>query len=172
MPFRSKKQRLVKDCLWCRKTYKVQCPSRVERSKFCSHSCRQRWRYKNGEWDMTKIKKPKGCKDNYKPRICDHCGDDYKPVGNNQRFCKTCAPNFLAYCVLKRYGLSRPAYDAMVKGQDGRCALCPGKPTNVDHCHKTGKVRGILCNSCNLKMSGIDDVEWRKRAILYRKGVL
>ena len=36
--------------------------------------------------------------------------------------------------------------------QDGRCAICNGKFEFmcVDHCHKTGKVRDLLCNLCNL----------------------
>lgn len=58
---------------------------------------------------------------------------------------------------LKReYGLTLEQYDAMVSRQGGRCALCdatePGgrwPEWHVDHCHKTGKVRALLCAECN-----------------------
>jgi hypothetical protein len=53
-----------------------------------------------------------------------------------------------------RYELPPGVYEAMEAGQQGKCALCRrrprGKPLYVDHDHQTGKVRGLLCNDCNL----------------------
>lgn len=61
----------------------------------------------------------------------------------------------------RRYGIDRAAFDALWKAADGRCQCCsrevkpPGhgyakhEVGNVDHCHSTGRVRGILCNRCN-----------------------
>lgn len=43
----------------------------------------------------------------------------------------------------------------MLKTQGGRCAICPkkvsldGKALSVDHCHTSGKIRGLLCSECN-----------------------
>jgi len=64
--------------------------------------------------------------------------------------------------VLKRYGLTVDGYNQLVTGQKGLCAVCQrppdvrrspkGKPywrLVVDHCHATGKVRALLCSSCN-----------------------
>lgn len=51
-----------------------------------------------------------------------------------------------------RYGLSEDDFDRMVKDQDGVCAIChrdPGYRLFIDHCHKTGKVRGLVCSKCN-----------------------
>jgi Recombination endonuclease VII len=51
------------------------------------------------------------------------------------------------------YGLSWDEYQAMLARQGGFCAMCKTKsnrPLCVDHCHKTGMVRGILCHPCNL----------------------
>lgn len=55
-----------------------------------------------------------------------------------------------------KYGLTREQFEAMNAAQDGRCAICRtdepggrGKRFHVDHCHKTGKVRQLLCNACN-----------------------
>ena len=61
-----------------------------------------------------------------------------------------------------RYGITPEEYDRLLAEQGGRCAICRGLPehTNrpkhwteifcVDHDHDTGKVRGLLCNDCNL----------------------
>lgn len=52
------------------------------------------------------------------------------------------------------YGLSPAEYLSMLKGQGHKCAACcvafsrDNRPY-VDHCHTTGRVRGILCQSCN-----------------------
>ncbi len=52
-----------------------------------------------------------------------------------------------------RLGLDSGAYNAMLAAQDGKCAIClvPAghRRLAVDHCHDTGRVRGLLCDSCN-----------------------
>jgi Recombination endonuclease VII len=52
----------------------------------------------------------------------------------------------------RRYGISREDYAALLARQGGVCAICakpPEKTLCVDHCHATGKVRGLLCRQCN-----------------------
>ena len=53
---------------------------------------------------------------------------------------------------LRQYGLSLDDYGQMVSEQSGLCAICKEKPEKdlfVDHCHSTGRVRGLLCSNCN-----------------------
>ena len=54
--------------------------------------------------------------------------------------------------LLKTYGITQEQFDAMFKAQGGRCAICRGKRPYllpVDHDHKTGFTRGLLCKLCN-----------------------
>jgi hypothetical protein len=52
---------------------------------------------------------------------------------------------------LRVYGLTPDEYRRMAEAQDNRCAICGSTPRllYVDHNHNTGKVRGLLCVSCN-----------------------
>jgi hypothetical protein len=55
----------------------------------------------------------------------------------------------------RKYGLAPAEFDFLVVAQAGRCAICnreDGKELRVDHDHKTGIVRGLLCGSCNRAM--------------------
>lgn len=67
-----------------------------------------------------------------------------------------------------RYGLSVAEYEAMLLRQDGKCAACGRgetclgrggmvKSLGIDHCHKTGAIRGLLCHDCNLVLGHVRD---------------
>ena len=61
---------------------------------------------------------------------------------------------------LKRtYGISGEDYDKMFEQQNGRCAICETHypVLCVDHCHKTGKVRKLLCRNCNTGIGQLKD---------------
>ena len=73
---------------------------------------------------------------------------------------------------LKKYGITIVEYELMEKKQNCRCAICgkkqSGKKLAVDHCHKTGRVRGLLCGNCNSGIGKLnDDVEILKKALKY-----
>ena len=55
-----------------------------------------------------------------------------------------------------------------MKEQNNKCKLCSRNPETVDHCHKTGRIRGLLCGKCNIQLSQLDrDLKWLKRAFDY-----
>ena len=67
-----------------------------------------------------------------------------------------------------RYGITRERYDSMLEAQGGGCAICTRKiPGNghgdryfdVDHCHDTGKVRGLLCRQCNVLLGQLEKLK-------------
>lgn len=73
--------------------------------------------------------------------------------------CRACASSAAhSKRIEKTYGLDREAYDALLKLQGGRCAICRARPKSkrlaVDHDHKTGVVRGLLCSRCNHDLMG------------------
>lgn len=71
------------------------------------------------------------------------------------------------------YGIDAATYAEIFARQGGRCAICRNVPRSVrfavDHDHKTGEVRGILCKRCNhdLLGGGHDDVRVLWRAVEY-----
>jgi hypothetical protein len=73
----------------------------------------------------------------------------------------------------KLYGLTTEEYDAMLKARDFRCDICgeseqQDRSLAVDHCHRTGKVRGLLCQACNTAIGKLrDDPSLIRRAASY-----
>lgn len=84
---------------------------------------------------------------------------------------------------LKKYGITPEEYDTLNEQQNGVCAICATPPSSkdrggklhVDHCHTTGKVRGLLCTKCNMVLGGINDnidlLEHIKTYLIKRGGI-
>ena len=71
-----------------------------------------------------------------------------------------------------RYGITFEQYTAMLAAQAGGCAICgKSEKLRVDHCHATGKVRGILCHGCNIGLGVfLDSPELLRLAAAYVAG--
>lgn len=68
------------------------------------------------------------------------------------------------YWLKTKYDLSLEAYNNKVKEQNHKCAICSCDETDafkgllfVDHCHVSGKVRGLLCHLCNTALGKFKD---------------
>ena len=109
-------------------------------------------------------------------------------------YCRTCARQQTArwerdnpakkrattreYWLKTHYGITQKQYDAMLVSQGGRCKICRSEGRNtrraqrfalhVDHDHKSGHVRGLLCHRCNTILGNAgDDVDILLQAIQY-----
>jgi len=62
----------------------------------------------------------------------------------------------------RRYGITQEQFDQMLIDQNNKCKICSNvfkssKDTHIDHCHSTNKVRGLLCNGCNMALGQFMD---------------
>lgn len=76
------------------------------------------------------------------------------------------------YFIKKKYGLTLEQFDIMREGQGQKCAICGSSfeegNCNIDHNHRTNKVRGLLCSNCNHGLGAFEeDQKLLKRAICY-----
>lgn len=80
-------------------------------------------------------------------------------------------PEFLVRERIRRHGLTLLQYETLLAIQNNACAICRRtfkKTPCIDHCHQTGKVRGILCYSCNIGVGVfLDDASIMERAAAY-----
>jgi hypothetical protein len=101
-------------------------------------------------------------------------------VGARSKKCKQYrSPNWTGFeredaIIRRQYGISMQEFDKLLEFQKHGCAIC-NKPItklsrrmNIDHDHKTGQVRGLLCSGCNTGLGQLgDDIEGLKRALKY-----
>lgn len=111
-------------------------------------------------------------------KTCGNCGKGFKGGAKTTQYCSrhcsakhkwqlglivvkrgTASPQWmgghLASVIRRHYGMELDDYHALLKRQNGVCAICKQPPNaqrtrlSVDHDHTTGRVRGLLCSSCN-----------------------
>lgn len=104
-----------------------------------------------------------------KSEVCNACRvriSRASPLGraNNQRRVREWRvkyPDKLLLQRLRPYNLSLEQYIDLVTKQKGVCAICKSPPTrarlDIDHNHTTGKIRGLLCNKCNITLGKFED---------------
>lgn len=93
-----------------------------------------------------------------------------KDSGTHRSECKECLIEVTRY---RNTGWTQADYDKALLKQHGSCAICQSKLNSsrytklaVDHCHKTGKLRGLLCTNCNTAIGLLKDSPVRIRAAL------
>lgn len=125
---------------------------------------------------------------------CPSCGETGKPTVTTKGYlCKPCASErakqwyknnpekYFFNQIRAKYGISKDDYLNMVEAQNNKCAICfneetvenhwkPGETRrlSIDHDHKTGLIRGLLCFRCNATLGKVEDnVEYLKSMVNY-----
>lgn len=127
------------------------CRKKVNLSKYENDHCKVLRQTRTGYWEIQ----------------CKHCGEKHeqhaREIRKNvkTRSCKTYRPHNWSgldkrdAIIRRQYGISLEQYNTLIKEQRGGCAICgkakesDGRKLSIDHDHKTGMVRGVLCYSCN-----------------------
>lgn len=138
----------LKKCGKCNETKDISCFSQL------SPSSKTYKKFKNGikPW----------CKECYKTYTRNYMKEKRSLSGSSQDH------------YLKKYGLTRDEVNLMMEEKNHKCDICGNESDhrygklNVDHCHDTGKVRGLLCFSCNVMIGqSKDSTEVLRKAIKY-----
>ena len=126
----------------------------------------------HGKWKGTKCSEH-GCERAVASRgLCAmHYRKEYIPKKSSEAARK--------HRIKSRYGITAERYDEMVQERGNRCDVCGQPPTAsntrahwnaklcIDHDHATGRVRGLLCNDCNLAVGYGKTPEVLERAAVY-----
>lgn len=104
----------------------------------------------------------------YKGNVCKDCRRRYdkgrKPIIYN--------PALGRKHTLRQYGVDESWYNTKFAEQKGLCAICGKHQANfkkrlsIDHCHTTGKLRGLLCTRCNLLIGGLENTPYILESLL------
>ncbi len=71
------------------------------------------------------------------------------------------------YHIKRTYGLIKEQYETLLESQNNKCKVCGEQKSyklNVDHCHKTRRIRGLLCSKCNRGLGYFNDSLSKLRA--------
>jgi hypothetical protein len=107
---------------------------------------------------------------------------DHPKSDSKGHLCKPCAvkrttdwgkdnpERFFFNQIKAKYGISKEDYLSLVERQENKCAICNNEETApntwkkdkarrlaIDHCHKTGIIRGLLCYRCNTTLGKVED---------------
>lgn len=146
-----KKERQHNACLQCGASLE----GRHSHVMYCSANC------KTAYW---RSQRPSQAREN--DRSC-RCGASLAGKRSNVRWCSYRCVN-----LWNLYQITAPEVDALLELQGGQCAVCGttewgnGGTPSVDHCHNSGRIRGILCARCNGALGLMDDDTSRLRAAI------
>jgi hypothetical protein len=154
--------------LTCEKCGKRFAKTSDKRKRFCSAECRRLARPSKGVTaDGNKIcftcKIPHSDKIPKTGKFYSYCRDCRSKDSHQRLLLRKTDPNKKERIKRKslidhlryQFGMSLEEFEKLFKAQNGRCKICGktqeenNKRLSIDHCHKTGKIRGLLCNNCN-----------------------
>lgn len=120
-------------------------------------------------------------------KLCAYARNRSWEKRNPEKVKRNKALTYLRHCaryseesIARQHQITVNEYRKLIESQNNLCAIC-GKqesriarkdrsvsPLSIDHCHKTGKIRGLLCGKCNMALGGFEDsIEMMQNAITY-----
>ena len=128
-----------------------------------------------GKLDKTIPLGMKRCPRCGRPKILDEFSKATKSRDGRFTYCRLCLKEKNAtrtselrkkWYLAQKYGMTLSEYARMLNSQQGKCAICKqgkdgidmdGKPLALDHSHKTGKARALLCFRCNVLLVLVEE---------------
>jgi hypothetical protein len=166
----SRAKRLIKSPLL--KTTCLQCsniftPFRNRQAqKYCSPKCRDRYKY----LQQKPYSKERKTRPHYS-REESYEKNRLRRVNYIRQKRKEHPEIYHERMLKKKYGITLEYFNKLSESQNGLCIICGNKPSRklvVDHCHATGKIRGLLCQVCNTGLGMFkDNVGLLNKAISY-----
>lgn len=152
--------------------------SHSTKAKCCSKACSVKWQNtkKTEERDAAAAERPPCVECGGPVSIKRHLGAIYCSTACNKkaqtRRWRERAPHYMR---LYTYGITAVEFDELMAAQNGCCAVCGSdewvgkdRAPHVDHDHKTGAVRGLLCSRCNHMLgNAMDNPEILAKGIAY-----
>lgn len=160
---------IFRKCKWCDKERKKNLTSGRHKGYYTtcgSKKCLRR------QYDDVYVCIKKGRLKNKSFGVCDVCEREFQRLSpSHKRYCTVCVPDKSWRGRAQRYRIGKPQWDTLLEFQNNKCCLCDRNPEVVDHCHKKGIVRGLLCNACNTAINILDrDYEYLQKALKYIGG--
>lgn len=119
----------------------------------------------------------------FKVKKCKTCETLFQPLAPSHLHCSPCcsSSSVATRYLMRNYGITIDDYYSMLKEQNALCAICGQEgfvmkkehklKLVVDHCHTTGKVRGLLCHNCNRGLGLFqDNTGYMLNAVKYLEG--
>jgi hypothetical protein len=178
---------MEKNCLHCGGVF-IEARHQANRQLYCSKKCANRHRHKSSEflskdrkwreenhehirkymreWRTKNQEKIKEYAAKHRPKSRER---NLKRYYENHEINKVRAK---AERKIRLYGVTPGKYQEMLDAQNGECAICrkpqrDDRPLCIDHCHRSGKVRGLLCDRCNTRLAAIEDESYHRKALAY-----
>lgn len=107
----------------------------------------------------------------FKDKPCKQCSKEFTPKAPSEHYCSDKCKDLGLFdnYLFRNYGIGLVNYEEIYSNQEGKCAICntdgvlrakaskSDMPLVVDHDHITGKVRGLLCHTCNTALGQFKD---------------
>jgi hypothetical protein len=105
-----------------------------------------------------------------KEGICSVCNRPFLKRNHSSLYCEICVPDKTARRRMHSWGISQEQFEKLLESQKWLCACCSrdlssenSRSIHIDHCHKTGDVRSIICANCNYLLGLLESAWWQER---------